>query len=303
MSSARSLPASAAEPRWATPATGRAHLADHMADTARALGFRGLMAWQHRTLVVITEHVAGVPVYRQATIILPRQQGKTRGVVLPYMVTRCLREDGCQIAYTAQTRLDARHRLLDVFYPLIAASPLAPLADDRRGSGSEAIVFYNGSMIFLVSGTQTSGHGDTTDAAVLDEGWSQKDSRVETAVKPSMITRPGAQLLVVSCAGNEDSAYLDGKMDEGRALCELGATDTACYVEYSAPDDADPADEAVWAGCMPALGVTIDVATVRADFQTMDLADFRRSYLCQRPGVANPGWKLFTEQDYQEAIA
>jgi phage terminase large subunit-like protein len=274
-----------------------------MADTARALGFRGLMAWQHRTLVVITEHVAGVPVYRQATIILPRQQGKTRGVVLPYMVTRCLREDGCQIAYTAQTRLDARHRLLDVFYPLIAASPLAPLADDRRGSGSEAIVFYNGSMIFLVSGTQTSGHGDTTDAAVLDEGWSQKDSRVETAVKPSMITRPGAQLLVVSCAGNEDSAYLDGKMDEGRALCELGATDTACYVEYSAPDDADPADEAVWAGCMPALGVTIDVATVRADFQTMDLADFRRSYLCQRPGVANPGWKLFTEQDYQEAIA
>jgi len=92
-------------------------------------------------------------------------------------------------------------------------------------------------------------------------------------------------------------------MDEGRALCELGATDTACYVEYSAPDDADPADEAVWAGCMPALGVTIDVATVRADFQTMDLADFRRSYLCQRPGVANPGWKLFTEQDYQEAIA
>jgi phage terminase large subunit-like protein len=234
-----------------------------MADTARMLGFRALMGWQYGTLAVTTEHQARAAAYREVTIILPRQQGKTRGVVLPYMVTRCLREDGCQIAYTAQTRLDARHRLLDVFYPLIAASPLA---DDRRGSGSEAIVFYNGSMIFLVSGTQTLGHGDTTDAAVLDEAWSQKDSRVETAVKPSMITRPGAQLLVVSCAGNEDSAYLDQKMDEGRARCEMGVTDTACYVEYSAPDDADPGSEQTWYGCMPALDVTIDVATVRADY-------------------------------------
>lgn len=270
-----------------------------MAATARMLGFRDLMGWQHDTLAVVTEHVAGIPAYREATIILPRQQGKTRGVVLPYMVTRALREDGCQIAYTAQTRLDARHRLLDVFYPLIAASPLAPLADVRRGSGSEAIVFATGSMIFLVSGTQTSGHGDTTDAAIVDEGWSQRDSHVETAVKPSMITRPGAQLLVVSCAGNEDSAYLDTKMDEGRARAELGVTDTAAYVEYSAPDDADPADEEAWYGCMPALGHTIDVATVRADFETMKLADFRRSYLCQRPAVADPGWKLFTEDDWK----
>jgi phage terminase large subunit-like protein len=301
MSSARSSPRSAAEPRWATPRTGRAHLADQMAATARALGFRGLMGWQHGALAVVTEHVDGVPAYREATIILPRQQGKTRGVVLPYMVTRALREDGCQIAYTAQTRLDARHRLLDVFYPLIAASPLRRLADDRRGSGSEAIVFANGSMIFLVSGTQTSGHGDTTDAAVIDEGWSQRDSHVETAVKPSMVTRPGAQLLVVSCAGNEDSAYLDAKMDEGRARAECGVTDTAAYVEYSAPDDADPGSEETWYGCMPALGVTIDVATVRADYETMELAAFRRSYLCQRPAVASPGWKFFSESDWQEA--
>lgn len=49
---------------------------------------------------------------------------------------------------------------------------------------------------------------------------------------------------------------------------------------------------------MPALGVTIDVATVRSDFETMELPDFRRSYLCQRSAVASPGWKLFTEEDW-----
>jgi hypothetical protein len=52
---------------------------------------------------------------------------------------------------------------------------------------------------------------------------------------------------------------------------------------------------------MPALGVTIDVATVRADYETMKSSDFRRSYLCQRPAVASPGWALFSEQDYLEA--
>jgi phage terminase large subunit-like protein len=272
-----------------------------MAATAVALGYRdGLMGWQRDVLGLVTEHAAGVPFYREATVILPRQQGKTRGVVLPYMVTRALREDGCQIAYSAQTRLDARHRLLDVFWPLIAASPLlARRAEVRRGSGSEAIVFFNGSMISLVSGTQTSGHGDSLDCAVIDEGWAQKDSHVETAVKPAMITRPAAQLLVLSCAGNEDSAYLDAKMDEGRGRAELGVTDVAAYVEFSAPDDADPGSEDTWYGCMPALDQTVDVATVRADFETMRLADFRRSYLCQRPAVADPGWRLFTEEDWE----
>ena len=273
-----------------------------MAATAGMLGF-GLMAWQRDTLAVATEIAGDRPAYREVTLILPRQQGKTRGWLLPYMVTRALREDGCQIAYTAQTRLDARHRLLDVFYPMIEASSLAPLASVRRGSGSEAILWHNGSMIFLVSGTQTSGHGDTIDAGVIDEAWAQKDARVEQAMRPAMATRPGAQLLVVSAAGNEFSAYLDAKMDEGRARAELGVTEVACYTEFSAADEEDPAAKSTWSGCMPALGVTIDVATVRADFELMELSEFRRAYLCQRPSVAAPGWKLFTEQDWRAAVA
>ena len=54
---------------------------------------------------------------------------------------------------------------------------------------------------------------------------------------------------------------------------------------------------------MPALGITVSVETVAADSETMDLAEFRRAYLCQWPEVASPGWKLFTEADYREAIA
>ncbi len=89
--------------------------------------------------------------------------------------------------------------------------------------------------------------------------------------------------------------------NEGRARCEMGLTGTSAYTGYSAPDDADPGDPATWAACMPALGTTVSVETVAADFETMDLAEFRRAYLCQWPEVAQPGWKLFSEADYLEA--
>ena len=49
----------------------------------------------------------------------------------------------------------------------------------------------------------------------------------------------------------------------------------------------------------PRWAITVDVATVRADFETMELAEFRRAYLCQWPEVASPGWKLFTEDDWK----
>jgi hypothetical protein len=72
-------------------------------------------------------------------------------------------------------------------------------------------------------------------------------------------------------------------------------TDTAAYFGYSAPDDAEPGDVATWYGCMPALGITVSEETVRADFGTMDLAEFRRAYLCQWPEVAKPGWEVISE--------
>ena len=39
---------------------------------------------------------------------------------------------------------------------------------------------------------------------------------VEQALKPAMMTVPGAQLYVVSCAGNDDSSYFHGKVEDGR---------------------------------------------------------------------------------------
>src|SRR5258708_21248903 len=84
-------------------------------------------------------------------------------------------------------------------------------------------------------------------------------------------------------------------------MAELGVTDAAAYFGYSAPDDADPGDPAAWYGCMPALGITVSEETVRADFATMPLAEFRRAYLCQWPEIAKPGWDVISQQAWAAA--
>jgi phage terminase large subunit-like protein len=260
------------------------------------------MPWQNLVNSVSTElDESGAFIYRQVVVEVPRQQGKSVDV-LSLMTSRALRKPGTMISYTAQTRLDARHRLLDVWWPRIAASPLGPQVDVRKGSGSEALMFANGSMIGLVSSEKTSGHGDTLHLGVIDEAWAQRDDHLEQAMRPAMMTIRDAQLLVISTAGDENSHYFRAKVEDGRARAEMGLTDTGCYIGYSAPDDADPADPVTWAACMPALGHTVSVETVAADFSLMKLAEFRRAYLCQWPEVAKPGWDVIGEDTWSAGV-
>ncbi len=287
------------KPRFATPATGRPNLAAGIAKTAHLLGY-DLMDWQHLVNGIATEQTPdGRFAYRQVVLEVMRQQGKTVDL-LPMMLARALRRPGTQISYTAQTRLDARHRLLDTWWPMIERSKLRRLIDVRRGSGSEAYVFRNGSLLGLVSGTQTSGHGDSLDLGVIDEAWAQDDDHLEQAMRPAMMTRD-AQLWVVSAAGTERSAYFRGKVEDGRARAEMGVTSNGCYIGYSFADDEDPADPATWWRRMPALGITVSEETVRADYELMELSEFRRAYGCQWPDVAKPGWDVIGKDEWGAA--
>jgi phage terminase large subunit-like protein len=287
------------KPRFCTPATGRPNLSAAVTAVAKLLGY-DLMEWQHLVNGIATEQTPeGRFAYRQVVLEVMRQQGKTVDL-LPMMLARALRRPGTQISYTAQTRFDARHRLLDTWWPMIEGSKLRRLIDVRRGSGSEAYLFRNGSMLGLVSGTQTSGHGDSLDLGVIDEAWAQEDDHLEQAMRPAMMTRD-AQLWVVSAAGTEKSAYFKAKVDDGRARAEMGVTENGCYIGYSFADDEDPGDPATWRRRMPALGITVSEETVRTDYELMELPEFRRAYGCQWPDVAKPGWDVIGEDAWGAA--
>jgi phage terminase large subunit-like protein len=135
---------------------------------------------------------------------------------------------------------------------------------------------------------------------VVDEAWVHQDAAVEQAVRPTMSTRPDAQLWAMSTAGTAKSVWWRGKLDTGRAAAELGVTDGLCLLEWAAPNDADPTDEAVWWATMPALGRLTDVATVRADLANMPLAEWKRAFLNLWPDESAEGWHVIA-RDLWEA--
>jgi hypothetical protein len=245
------------------------------------------MPWQRLVADVGLELMpdTGLPAYREIVVTVPRQNGKTT-LTLAFEIQRALGWGAPQmIAYTAQTGKDAREKILNDQVPLLTAkrSPVR-VALDRvlRGVGNEAITFKTGSRIFVLNSGEEAGHGKTLDLGVIDESFADIDDRREQAMKPSMLTRPSAQILNISTAGTDRSPFLKRKVDTGRAAVANGVTQGLAYFEWSADEDADIYDPETWWACMPALGYTIDEATVRAELPPANTEGvFRRSMLNQ----------------------
>jgi hypothetical protein len=261
------------------------------------------MPWQRHVADVALEADpdSGLLVYRRVVLTVPRQSGKTT-LLLAKMVHRAQAFGRAQrIAYTAQTRLKAREKWEDDHLPILEASAFRPLFTVRKQIGQEAIRWRNGSIHAIDAPTDDSGHGPTLDQGVIDEAFAREDARVEQAMAPAMITRPQPQLDVVSTAGKSKGAspYLWGKVEAGRLAAEAGLTSGVAYFEWSAPNDADPADPATWWACMPALGHTVTEDAVRAEFASMDLAEFRRAYLNQWADESPAEWLVIGQAAWQ----
>jgi hypothetical protein len=223
----------------------------------------------------------GRPAYREVRVTVPRQQGKTGGLLLPVMVHRALGgvdRRAQRILYTAQDRNHAREKWSEQV-EVLDRSPLRRLYTTRRSNGSESIRWRTGSTHQITASGEKSGHGFTLDLGVIDEAFAQVDDRLVQAFRPAMLTRPLAQLWLASTAGTDESAFLRERVEDGRARVEADEREGVAYFEWSAPDDADPDDPATWRAAMPALGTLIDLDTVAADHAAMDAGEFARAYL------------------------
>lgn len=243
----------------------------------------------------------GLLAYREVRVTVPRQSGKTTSI-LSLVLHRALGSGAAwlpfgplpqSIVYGAQTGKDARKKWEDDWLPVLNRSRFSSFYHPRLANGHEALLFANGSIQSLLASSASAGHGGTLDLGIDDESFARKDARREQAVLPAMNTRLQPQWWIISTAGTpHDSPYLYGKVQSGRKLAELQQHDLSrrsgiCYIEYSAPDDADPYDPRVWWDCMPALGYTVTETAVRASMDTMlsdpklGLSEFKRAYLNQ----------------------
>lgn len=266
-----------------------------LAKVAASLG-QPMMPWQRDIADVGCEidQDTGLPAYREVIVTVPRQSGKTT-LFLSWQINRCLSPRWShpqRSAFTAQTGKDARDKWLDELFPLIRKSPLFRFVKQiSEGMGNEAIRWKNGSLIRILSSSNSSGHSKTLHQATLDEIWHDSDGRREQGLRPAMITIEDAQLLVCSTAGTELSVVLQRKVSAGRAAVAEDTGRGIAYFEYSAPEGWDPFDDESFYLFHPALcpnppcrcgdgkwrhTITIDaILTERAG---MELPEFMRAY-------------------------
>lgn len=271
------------------------------------------MPWQRHEIDIAFELAIasddaepGTLFYGEVDSTVPRQQGKT-AITTPVAVHRLTvmaRELGRQrITYTAQKRQSARKKLEQDFAETLRGSrtfreitnPKARPAKPTEwklglNNGSEHIQMGK-SFWQIDAPTRTGTHGDTLDVGQIDEAFAHQSDDVEQAMKPAQATRTSPQLWIYSTAGDRKSYYLWRKILAGRAACASGDHGRVAYFEWSAPDDADPADPATWRMAMPALGFTVSEGFVRGEWERAmrkgpeGIAMFRRAYLNQWPEI------------------
>lgn len=286
-------------PRFATPRSGRATLGAEAAAVLARSGPRSpqrpgrellnVMPWQREALDLICEvdPRTGLFWYRTFIMVCLRQTGKTT-MIRGKLNHRALIQSNARMLYTAQDRNKGRQRLEETIYNPLAASMLGTkLLKPRWAAGSEAVRWRNGSVLRTESLNPTSGHGDTLDEGHIDEAFAHRDNRVEQNVKPTMSTVEGAQMGIWSAAGDTNSAYLWRKVEQGRALALSGSTSTrTCYLEYSAPEDADPWDPETLLGYHPGVGHSTTMEILWDDrMGGMDFDEFNRAYYGWWPRV------------------
>ncbi len=266
---------------------------------ARRLGME-LMPWQQHVADVAFEvnPETGRLAYREIVLTVPRRSGKS-ALLLAVLIHRMIAMGSPQIAaFTMQNGLAARMRLRREWKPLLEKSPaLRDVFDPSMFSGAEALIFKNGSRLEVSAGTSSSGHGATLDLAVIDEAFDQPDDRLEQAFRPAIRTQPDAQLWWVSTAGSPTDIWFRGKVEAARAA-RTQSTGTAIF-EWSAPEDADASDPAVWWDCMPALGFVrangsgLTEPDIAEEYRAMTAGGnedgFRRAYLNQWVSVGGDG--------------
>ena len=279
------VPGVGAVPTYTTKRTDRPTRGSTIEAASLLIGRVPFMAHQRHIADVANEidPATGLLWYDTIVVVMPRQQGKTT-LLEPSLVAAALRRPDIDVVYTAQDRQMSKRRLIDELADkrLARRPELSGQFKVRRSNGSEAIRWGNGSQITTVANTDQAGHGLTLDLAVLDEAFSHDDLTVVTALEPTTVTRPDPQVWIVSTVGDGT----DGLLQHFQEIGQTSLTDPAsrvAYFEWSATDDDDRDDPAVWARVMPALGTTIAAERIRSRRANLTPEVFDRSYLCRRP--------------------
>lgn len=270
-------------PRWCSKRSDWPTHGDTDAQVAKMLGWE-LFAWQRDGADVAGEFdpLTLRPRFRTVGVSVARQNGKTALVLV--RLARQLLPRRQTVAYTAQDRSLARTKWME-HVELLMDTPFANRVErvDRQ-QNREMMVMKNGSRYLPVTPTsKKAGRSLSLDLAIIDEAYAHDTMGVVKALEPTLITRPMAQLWLLSNAGDADSALWWHYTELGRSMCD-DPDASVCWIEYAPPGDpisVDVSDPTNWWLANPSMGEPggVDEIALRAASRESDAATFRKEHL------------------------
>ena len=253
-----------------------------------------LMPWQLHTLGNQLAFDGNLDLLHRTTLTsTARQNGKT--VALMSLVGFWLCEmpkirGEKQLVLSTAHRLDLAVMLFDELAPILEAQFDAKL---MRAYGRNMATMPDGSRWIVRAAAPSAGHGVSPNLIVADEIWDISSDVIDGGLIPSQRAKRNPLLSMWSTAGTERSRALLKWREQGMRAIDTNSPTPFYFAEWSPPPDLDPMTPAAWGWGNPALTHTLTPATIVAESQNPDRAQFLRAsvnvWVASDQGWLQPG--------------
>lgn len=240
-------------PRWETARSDRPTFGQLDRKIANQLGWE-LFYWQARAADLAGEYdpVTKRPRFRTVGASVARQNGKTSLILT--RVARQLLLPKQKVAYTAQDRGLAVLKWSEHVEILMDTPFRRKIREVNTQRGQEMLTTVTGSKYIPVTPTsKKAARSLSLDLAIVDEAYAHQSMGLIGALRNTLLTRPLAQIYLVSNAGDETSVLWRHYTDLGRASIDDPLT-TMCWIEYASPDDGSRFDPLALRAANPSAG-------------------------------------------------
>jgi len=271
------------------PAGGRDH--PRWPEVVRFIAEVGvtLDPWQLMVLRQSLKRKAGKWAAFAVGVCAARQNGKNGILEIRELIGPTILDERLLIhsAHLSDTSLEGFRRLDD----LIEDTPVLKRKVKHvwRGVGKEVIEFKNGNRIRFRTRTGRGGRGFSGSPVIFDEAMDIPEASM-SSILPVISAQPDPQVWYTGSAVDQESMPDGNVFARVRQRALAGEDPRLAYFEWSVdaekPDEleeAQAADQKLWAQANPALGIRISPEYVAAEMRELD----PRSFAVERLGVGD----------------
>lgn len=287
--------------RLLTPRSSYGFAVIHFAATVLA---QPLDPWQQWLVIHLGELLPdGRPRFRQALVIVARQNGKTH--LCKVLALFWMYVERWPMIFGTSTNLEQAKEAWEAAVELAESVPVLaskiPKNGKRIGNGQQVLMTTDRSRYKIGAADRKGGRGKSIDRAIGDELREQHSWDAYNAAYNAMNARPRAQVVYITNMGDTRSVVLNSLRQDA---LDGGNTRLGIF-EWSAPPGTHVADVAGWAAANPQLGRRMDYDTIGGAAQRVakpgadpvELAGFQTEIMCMSvtqldPAIDPAGWKV-----------